>query len=1336
MKKHKFLTISLVVMLALTLVLGLVACNVNLEEKEYEDKGKIISNGNFALTTVGDYPRSPSSWNGEPGSSSSGNSVDVDEDALASGVIDVDDNYYKQYYRNWDKLSNPSKTGEDDHILMVYNKAMTAYGYKSNSISLGVNKYFKLSLDVRTDKIEGSGAFITISGSTYKRFEVGNTNGTWTTYEFYFQTSNVSSNSVYLTLSNGVGGKNDGSLSKGYAFFDNAVITEIKTENGKTPEQQFNDVKEEPKIGKASMLYGDSDMNNISGTTNPYSPAGYSNSLSTGNGGSASTGNDFMQKGIVNLNASRPEFVPMDFQAPEGSNNMFMFINNKQPSAFGYRNSSKLRFEKGKYFKLEVSLATFIDENQNPDVGANVRLMTSTSVDDTVSTIENIRTDRKFSTVTFYIEADSMRNKDLYIEFSFGSGGKDDKHKHVQGQLFIDNFKISTITESDYNEKQGSHDVAKEAVYTLDTSSNITGDNMLGGADTNVENSGVTWAKDDIAYKDVYPGGSTDSAFIGDIKALNSGSWDESLYGPNPGSYLGEEAAEAANIIMLNNADNTINIRSIYKNTRQLGSADGYFSIGKNKYYRIGMWVKTDIAKEKSGLNISLMAYDTENNSDIVGPEDKSRHAALQTITNFNTKNAIENSATMIGNNDYVELVFYVEGDILKDKSIYLRYSIGSGNHIDPSTHVKGKAYVSGISMYEVPFSDYTSESGEYVKKHSFKTSADTIANGNFDTINNQTTYNYYKGDDEEEGKEFKLDYTNGYLDNVFGVPSNWTNTNESALKTQLNAGVLNLNSQTLKDMINERLENDSNPPPIIDFSTFYDNFDNGRYNIANNPHILAIDTKPAKDEYKFTEATPVNECGCNNATCIEKGYCIASNCADSCGNEDGERCRHHNYNGRVAPFGFKSPSISLSANTYYRISVWARVEDGMASITLNTTSKENPQTISVTEKGKWTKYEFYIETGFEATTATLGLYLGDVKSDTAVSGTVFFDMPQLVTISEDEFDAIKENDVEKQAISYTVNSFNNVTENTDTLDTPNGWTGSHADTEAPDEDRDIVAGVYDYTRGNRDWFGKDGANGISEEVMNKILNEDNTNALVINNNVDSEYNFLNTLSKSLKKASYYKVSIKVLTHAINDGYATLTLKLNNLSYTFSKNEDKGIKVSTNGEWATYEFYIKTPDNTDISSSSMMAALGVADEENYMKGYAFFDDFTIAKIDADAFEKAVPVKDDGVTADFDQSKTMRILFTDKDAEADAPPEIEESDPLLWLYISSGIIGGLVVIVALFYVGKKVFLKFIQPRLTASKKLRNKKKNAASYDKSKNNPYAPTKNKENDDKFKD
>ena len=138
-KQHKFLTILLVILLCVTLVTTLIACDKDDETtEEVKDSSEIIANGNFEVTTSDTFPKTPGSWTASPGSTSSGNETLTDEKSLVAGVIDTDETVYNKNKKNWNsRLKNPGAFAQtDSNILMIYNKVENSYKYTSNSFSL------------------------------------------------------------------------------------------------------------------------------------------------------------------------------------------------------------------------------------------------------------------------------------------------------------------------------------------------------------------------------------------------------------------------------------------------------------------------------------------------------------------------------------------------------------------------------------------------------------------------------------------------------------------------------------------------------------------------------------------------------------------------------------------------------------------------------------------------------------------------------------------------------------------------------------------------------------------------------------------------------------------------------------------------------------------------------------------------------------------------------------------------------------------------------------------------------------------------------------------------
>lgn len=1292
-KQHRILTILLVLVLCISLMMSLIACTTLEEEKkEATDSGKIISNGNFELTTGTNFPMTPSNWTGVAGSTAVDNETPTDEKSLSKGIVSVNATDYDKNKKKWGKLDNPGKVGEDDNILMINNKVKNSYKYSSSSFSLKSNKYYKMSAYVRTDKLDvdaDGGAFMGLTGDTYKFFKLPDTHGSWQEVQYFFKTSNISSNSVSMWVSLGSKGLSDGMLAKGYAFFDNIVIDEMKDINGLTPEAQYNAVVEstDSAIFKSDMTITDANFENISGSKAPYTPSLWSGAAGSGPDGSAPTGNDYLEKGIIDL-TNPNEFIPVDSLASNGPDNFVLGINNKQRTAYGYRTDKRIRFEANKFYALSIDIATFIDNLDNPsDSGVFLRLKSGTGADEVTVEIEKLNTGGAWKTATFYVDADDMRNKDYYLELFLGKGGKDDALL-IKGKAFFDNIQLKTITETEYNNAADD----KVNPYNKKISINTPHDDNL-IEDANGNNG--YFVRDELAYKDlnkVNQGNDIVST------ALKEEGWNTAKYG----AYPGKPNDSLNNVIILKNDVPGVNIYR-FKDLK---------TISPNSYYRMGIWVKTADIPKTLGLNVALYSYDNNGSPTATESEKTTKLISFDNINTDQIKNNLNG-----GYDDYVELVFYIEGDLLseyssKDKDVFVQVSLGSGNNFESAKHARGIAYMTGFTMYQVNYTDYSTETGDYLKKHSFKENSYGVSNGGFDDINLQATGKLYGAD--------KLTYdTNGSLNSHFGIPSSWTYSDESYLKKQINAGIINVNTLNVNGISNPLLDmlNKAGSPTITFDDAFYKGFERefgvgkGQLTAKTNPNLLVISTKTGTDGNSLTESVRPKVCGCPCEACIKNGYCDGSKCLEGCA------CAHHNFNGNVKPWGFTSPSMSLTANSYYKLSVWANVIEGTATISLKSSTKETPQRIVVesTVDG-WQRFDFYVETGFENLSVNMELFLGDMtKPDIAsYNGTTFFDMPSMAKVDKDTYDAAKkqsDGDIEGlKAVSYSKITFDNVTKNEGTLDTPTGWTGSHRDDEAPNEEKDTISGVYNINHGNSDWFGKDDKYTIDINTLNKIYLEDNENILVINNTLATEYVYNYSLSKSLTSKSYYRISIDVLTYRLaQDQNANISLKLENNTYEFAKNDENGVKVNTSTYatdgsetvgWKTYYFYVSTPEKNDIGNVKLSVGLGNSDKKNYVAGFAFFDNLNIQKIDSDEFPEET--KPEGSTDDmYNKAISHRIVFTDADMNNPEPPAEKESN-FLWLYITTGIIGGLVLLAVIVVLYKKVIKKHIRVRGKSNK----------------------------------
>ncbi len=149
---------------------------------------------------------------------------------------------------------------------------------------------------------------------------------------------------------------------------------------------------------------------------------------------------------------------------------------------------------------------------------------------------------------------------------------------------------------------------------------------------------------------------------------------------------------------------------------------------------------------------------------------------------------------------------------------------------------------------------------------------------------------------------------------------------------------------------------------------------------------------------------------------------------------------------------GYQSSSVTFSANSYYRISVWVKtIEDAKASVTLANTSNayelntEYPGYdsanngryegyVNINTGGKWMRLDFYVSTGMNSARAEIELSLGNKYANNTLelaaggtvtvdnkeesydavkvsyglsSGTVFFDDVYMTSIDEAEYNAL-----------------------------------------------------------------------------------------------------------------------------------------------------------------------------------------------------------------------------------------------------------------------------------------------------------------------------------------
>lgn len=1285
-KKKHLLFIILTVILCISVMFTAIACDDKKDTPEEEEKAtQLFTNGDFSVTSGETYPLTPGSWTGALGYTSAPSG----SDNLIAGVIDTEDKAFSKNRRTYGRVANPGKSfdtadGDSSNLLMIYNKANTFYKYTSSSISLTANHYYKLSFAIKTVNLSSNnsenrlaGANVFVNGSAYAEYTGINTNGEWQYKELYIQNGSSSGSFTVVAQLGGGSSSDTAALTSGHAFFDNFVLTDLTdVEEDETAftQDDFDNVT----IGtdgatttqKYSTLLGDTDMNYTTGNASPYTASKYSTITGFGNGDNAWSSSSYVEKGILDtsitstLTTSYGDKTRLDLTTPSNSlNSKVLYIQNKRATAYGYRNQTSYTLNSGEntYYKISVMVRTHIPDANK---GATLKLTTGSGADNDLGIKINNINNSEWTEYSFVIKANQIRNRSVYLEMWLGEGGQEDTDTHVIGSAFFDCISFSTATEEEYNSTEENSQVATKADLTTDMAN-------INSIDGNIFNNDI--------HSDNLPINSTTSGVV----STEDTAWSNSQFSSveNPKSALSNNPE----VIVINNfLPTSYRLSNIFRNSS--GAVDKNGSLGTilpNSNYIISFWVKTKDIKSGSGLTASLNRFENKNNlslDNVAAGNYASFFTSSSEFTAINTEDLKDYVSE--GNNGYTEFAFYVQGNELVNSELALSFALGSGDKTSSASHISGYAFISNITIEKIEPTEYTSATASTVlKKLSLQSAAgsnEVSSNGFFNYINTTDTLSQYSSETLGEGKEvFNGD---GKLSDVYGIPTGWTISNSALLDNdgesltdassgKALAGVVDLTSEKHKAAMNTLTGSETaNIEQLKDKGLV-------GYNVEDYPHILMLKT--------------------NN----------------------------------VSKFNYTSSNLSLSANSYYMVTVWARTisNDDRFSIVLssttNTSVNDTYEFSGIEGHTDWKQYSFFIQTGYSSVTAKLSLYAGNNNTDAAVSSTVFFANASYASISEDAYNAGVEGGTEAEykliKESWLTDTFDQ-TSGDASLATPSGWTGATLDKDASSDEDHLAAGVFN--KNSSDWGDLDLDADNDSAIVDAIFNDTDTTignkTLVIYNKQNTAYGYTSN-SISLKEDTYYKISIWLLTYGLKStDSATVTLKINNLSYVFGKlstseltANEQARRINTSdysdgsekiGVWTQYNFYVKTEAKV-TASATLSISLGADsgdDEALWMSGYVFADNFLTETISEEEFIARQPVE--GETEDtIDESiidsalvpNNFRIVFTTEDADAKAPEDDStenggNDNSFLWLYITSGVIGGLIVIVVIAWLIKK------------------------------------------------
>lgn len=680
------------------------------------------------------------------------------------------------------------------------------------------------------------------------------------------------------------------------------------------------------------------------------------------------------------------------------------------------------------------------------DVYATLRLSGATT-----DTKPEVKTDGTYGTwqkVTLKVKGNELADRNVKLEMWYGEGEWGSDTLYPGGCIF-DNISVEKFaTEGDLNAVYSAGDIS--SWDSVDASA-YNGFGLVGATSdftalSSDATSGWTYALvDNKTHVDMtaddsnlYAGivsGNTDWTAV-NTPALNGIT--------KPGDY--KIGSDVFDYVMLNHAQYTAS-KLTFKPT---DTTTLHTDI--NKFYRLSMWVTTQGLKSGSTFKISV--YDKETDALI-------NSSATQSSLAFT---------------DWTEVSFVFRANGKEAGSMYIVVEFGSGDIYTPASHAKGALFITALTWTSIDYTEYKNASGDYLKSINLASTSSTdssITNSDFANVSDDNF-----DIDEDDDKVFD---DNGKMTGI-AKPTGWTASSVAYALAAPSVTVSN-NKLTWKGVADEvthyYIYTDK---VVIDAAT-------GKTGSKKLVKIIAVDDSNYFDEdaeshvktFKYSPKTTnsyyvravvkgtelyVSDLSSSkkvstpNSTETENyikddsvdvalesvksgiidttNYAGASNLYDS-------TTEGLSYTSPASPnvltitsdyltyVGYtNSSSASLSANSYYRLSVWVKtVGDAKASVTIKNSSKILKVTNTDADQGEyvgytgintgdeWVRYDIYIVTNMTSGTLTLELYLGNkyanattgITSDDGATkvcsglskGTVYFDDVMLTKLTDEE---------------------------------------------------------------------------------------------------------------------------------------------------------------------------------------------------------------------------------------------------------------------------------------------------------------------------------------------
>lgn len=309
---------------------------------------------------------------------------------------------------------------------------------------------------------------------------------------------------------------------------------------------------------------------------------------------------------------------------------------------------------------------------------------------------------------------------------------------------------------------------------------------------------------------------------------------------------------------------------------------------------------------------------------------------------------------------------------------------------------------------------------------------------------------------------------------------------------------------------------------------------------------------------------------------------------------------------------GYKSTQVSLSAYSYYKVSIWVKTQaNAFASIYLSGLEDNVDSKFEKIEKTQWTEYKFYVATGLETKPITIDLWLG--TSSLGSYNAVFFDHVTMHQISENYFEQQAIYSDETRVIDYR-DYISAPIQNPDfETSTYEGWTVvDHLPLEAN-------AKVFNVNTASA-------APNKDLQSAGSSLTKNNNYAFALYADKETSFGYKST-SFDIQPFEAYKISFFAKTINLNgSAYAKLVENNDILDFygleagdedNFYTPMSSTITLSTSStseltnDYIKYTFYVR---GHELYKSSLHIELWLGNSDNKTKGSVVFDDFRFERI--------------------------------------------------------------------------------------------------------------------------